>query len=1018
MRRFHILVIAISVMFLSHFANAQTGSSWEEATSNAQWSARSRFGAVVFNNRMWVLGGNSGGNGSNDVWSSSDGTNWTKATPAAPWHARSYQAAVVFNGRMWVLGGGPGTGEEGNYYNDVWSSSDGTNWTQATSAAPWSGRSAFGSVVFNNQMWVLGGTGNSASYLHDVWSSSNGTNWTQVTLSAPWSARYRLAAVVFNNRMWVLGGGNGSYLNDVWSTPDGTNWTEATPVAAWGGRTQLGVDAINNRIWVLGGFNGSHLNDVWSSSDGTNWTEATPPAPWSTRSAFGSVVFNNQMWVLGGEFASSTSDLNDVWSSPPIPLTVANFTATPTNGLVPLTVTFTDMSIGSITNWFWDFGDGGTTNLATNSVVYVYKSRGVYTVSETVSGPTGISSAVQTNYIVVNCPVITLSPNGSNPTVLPGATAGLPYSQSIVASGGAGTYTYTTTAGMLPTGLNLSAAGALSGTSAVASTYAFTITATDTNGCTGSQAYSLTVTCPTITLSPATLPFAMGGVPYNQTITASGGNGPYTFALTGTLPNGATLSSAGVFSGIPTETGLFPIRITATDQFTGCTGTQSYTLRVDCAAIALSPITPSSGTVGSAYGATITPSGGVPPYAFFVSSGSLPADLNLDLATGVISGTPTVAGSFSFDVAVYDANGCPGGMSYTLQMNCPAIALSSLPNGIVSTPYNQTITASGGTSPYTFSLLDGMLPPGLSLSPSGVLSGTPTMTTNVSFTLQANDTYNCSGTQQYTVATCGPFAITAITAQSNDIRVTWSGPGTHGYVLQSTRSTAMIAQYTTNFTDISPTIMVSGLGTTTTNYLDAGAAYAPVLTAPGGSIVTTSVVPSTVSISATGTRGIEDSLGNGLPIGCVVMLGTFTITDATIQSNFLAGNVSAIMSNFTLYGASFKVGDGTTLPASWTVSQSAPGFGGRQIYLLVVDKPTVAAASHLGIYSAPSWTFPADGSQTDIDLADVTDFVIGAQGGSLTINLPIGGQTYTFTDTARLAVLPGRILFYRVRLAQ
>jgi hypothetical protein len=60
--------------------------------------------------------------------------------------------------------------------------------------------------------------------------------------------------------------------------------------------------------------------------------------------------------------------------------------------------------------------------------------------------------------------------------------------------------------------------------------------------------------------------------------------------------------------------------------------------------------------------------------------------------------------------------------------------------------------------------------------------------------------------------------------------------------------------------------------------------------------------------------------------------------------------------------------------------------------------------------------FPDDGNEIDIDLADVTDFVIGAQGGSLTINLPLGGETYTFTDTAKLSVLPGRILFYRVRL--
>jgi hypothetical protein len=97
--------------------------------------------------------------------------------------------------------------------------------------------------------------------------------------------------------------------------------------------------------------------------------------------------------------------------------------------------------------------------------------------------------------------------------------------------------------------------------------------------------------------------------------------------------------------------------------------------------------------------------------------------------------------------------------------------------------------------------------------------------------------------------------------------------------------------------------------------------------------------------------------------------------------------------------------------------RSAAGFDGKQIYLLAIDKPTFAAATHLGIFTAPSWVFPSSGGTNSIDLADVTDFVLGAQSGPLTINLPLGGETYTFDDTARLNVLPGRILFYRVRLA-
>ena len=257
--------------------------------------------------------------------------------------------------------------------------------------------------------------------------------------------------------------------------------------------------------------------------------------------------------------------------------------------------------------------------------------------------------------------------------------------------------------------------------------------------------------------------------------------------------------------------------------------------------------------------------------------------------------------------------------------------------------------------------------------------------------------------------------ITAVNKQGNDIDVTWTCEGGHSYVLQSTKSAA-IGGYTTNFADISPVITVPGVGATATNYVDSGAAYAPVLAGPGGTLMTTSVVASTVNCSADTTRGLTDSLGKPSPMGSLLMLGTFSISESAIQSNFSSGNVSAIMSNFTPYGTAFAVGDGTGLPASWNVSQSAAGFGGLQIYLLAIDTSAFGTANDLGIYTAPSWIFPADGSQTSINLADVTDFVLGAQGSPLTIGLPLGGDTYTFNDSARLYILPGRILYYRVRL--
>ena len=168
-----------------------------------------------------------------------------KVVSHAPWSGRSYPASFVFNHKIWVLGG-----SDGSYKNDVWSSSDGINWTQATANAPWSVRYGQTSVVFNNKMWILGGWG--SSYKNDVWSSSDGINWTQATANAPWSARYTHASIVFNNKMWVLGGRDSSNLkNDVWSSSDGIHWAQATANASWNDRQEHTSIVFNNKMWVL-----------------------------------------------------------------------------------------------------------------------------------------------------------------------------------------------------------------------------------------------------------------------------------------------------------------------------------------------------------------------------------------------------------------------------------------------------------------------------------------------------------------------------------------------------------------------------------------------------------------------------------------------------------------------------------------------------------------------------------------------------------------------------------------------
>ena len=285
-------------------AYSSDGLEWELAET--EWGSRYGHTAVVFN-KIWIMGGiDSEEYYYNDVWVSSNGREWTEAT-AAEWNARRHHTSVVFDDKMWIIGG-----YDGGYYNDVWASSDGMTWTQTTAAAEWSARAAHTSVVFDDKIWVMGG--DSSGFCSDVWYSSNGKTWTQATEAAGWAPRYGHTSVVFGNKMWVMGGDNGSSLNDVWSSSDGVTWTQETTAAAWPGARFRSSVVFDNKMWVIGGYNGTYLNDVWYSSNGNFWTQATETAEWEARYEHSSVAFDNKIWVLGG-YDSNENDNNDVWYS-------------------------------------------------------------------------------------------------------------------------------------------------------------------------------------------------------------------------------------------------------------------------------------------------------------------------------------------------------------------------------------------------------------------------------------------------------------------------------------------------------------------------------------------------------------------------------------------------------------------------------------------------------------------------------------------------------------------------------
>ncbi|WP_423603363.1 putative Ig domain-containing protein [Sphingomonas sp. MS122] len=379
------------------------------------------------------------------------------------------------------------------------------------------------------------------------------------------------------------------------------------------------------------------------------------------------------------------------------------------------------------------------------------------------------------NYsLTVVAPTIVLSPPAG---ALPGATASVPYSQTFSASGGAGPYSFSLPAGALPVGMSLSSTGNFSGTPTTAGTYNFSIRATDANGFNTTNNYSLTVVVPTIVLSPpaGALPGATASVPYVQTFSASGGSGPYSFSLpAGALPVGMSLSSSGNFSGTPTTAGTYNFSIRATDA-NGFNTTNNYSLTVVAPTITLLPAAGAlpAVTAYTPYVQTFTASGGTGPYSFSLAGGSMPIGVALT-SSGMLAGTPITPGNYSFSVTATDAHGFSVTQAYSVAVTAPAIAVTpaSLPDGATLSAYSQSLAASGGTAPYSFSLGSGALPPGLSLSAAGVISGTPTAPGAFSFTVTATDAHGFTGSTAYlltigeTAPTAAPQSATVLGGQS------------------------------------------------------------------------------------------------------------------------------------------------------------------------------------------------------------------------------------------------------------
>jgi hypothetical protein len=314
------------------------------------------------------------------------------------------------------------------------------------------------------------------------------------------------------------------------------------------------------------------------------------------------------------------------------------------------------------------------------------------------------------------------------------------------------------------------------------------VNATNSTGKVYSDSMTLTVAAagtalPSLQITTSSLPSGTVGSSYSTTMAATGGTAPYKFTVPSGLPLGTALMSNGSLSGTPTTACNCSFTITLTDSSAtpqSVSKVESVSVAATSSSVPALSITTSSlatGAEGTAYSASLAATGGTAPYTFSAASG-LPTGLAL-ASNGSISGTPTAIGTFSFTVTAKDSEATPQTVSKAESITISAasktvgplsITTTSLASATAGTGYSATLGATGGTAPYTWSIASGSLPAGVTLSTSGVISGTPTASGSFVITADVKDSEAtpqlASYSETLTVAAPAALAVKPITLSS------------------------------------------------------------------------------------------------------------------------------------------------------------------------------------------------------------------------------------------------------------
>ncbi|MCF1432628.1 hemagglutinin [Agrobacterium vitis] len=771
---------------------------------------------------------------------------------------------------------------------------------------------------------------------------------------------------------------------------------------------------------------GTAYSETVTASGGTSpYTYAvssgTLPAGMSLNTSTGEIS-GTPTTAGSASFTISATDANSATSSASYSLAVAaGLPGAPTIGSATAgnsqaTVSFTaPVSNGgaAITIYTVTASPGGATATGSASPITVTGLANgtayTFTVTATNSVGTGTASAA-TSSVTPTAPTFTFSPASG---ALTAATVGTAYSETVTVSGGTSPYTYAVTSGTLPVGMSLNTStGAISGTPTTAANTSFTITATDANSATGSASYSLAVAA---------------DIPGAPTIgTASAGDSQATVSFTAPASDGgASITSYTVTAspGGATGTGsASPITVTGLTNGTAYTFTVTATnsAGTGTASTASNSVTPGASLqapIANAVSDTVSANSSNNPITLNMTGGAAssvaiatPASHGTASASGTsITYTPTAgySGSDSFTYTATNAAGTSSPATVTITVTAPAFTLSpasgTLTAATVGTAYTETVTASGGTSPYTYAVTSGTLPAGMSLNTStGAISGTPMTAANTSFTITATDANSATGSASYSLAVAAdvPGAPTIGTASAGDSQATVS------FTAPASDGGASITSYTVTASPGGATASGSASPITVTG-LTNGTAYTFTVTATNSagtgtaSVASNSVTPSAVlqapvanavseTVAANSsanviTLNMTGGTASSVAVASVASHGTASASGTSITYTPTAGYSGSDSFTYTATNAT-----GTSSPATVTITVTAPTL------VLSPSAGTLAAGT---VGAAYSQTVAVSGGAEPYDY----EFLSGSLPAGLSITSSGGASARILSGTPSAA---------------